>query len=292
MKSSLQKSSLIVATAVATLIALTLSNTASAQSQAGPVGDAVTGFLDGFTPAASSYRLADVEAMYEANSKGPLGGFFAKGFTRTFTILGGWNFATSDLPTDIVGTDQSPLTFDLAEPLSLLVTEEDLESKDTGYAISAAMGRRHSRTLRSEIELAIRENNLVGSTGGFVSSNIDVEARAISLMKNVLFELPTQTRFTPYAGVGIGISFVEVEAESRTSASGDLFNSLSTDNEVAEDDTAFTYQFIGGLSTRINQAADFVVEYRFLGTGEIQLDGIGELPYSANNLFLGLKLEY
>ena len=36
-----------------------------------------------------------VDQLYRENAQRPLGGLFAKGFTRTMTLLGGWNFANS-----------------------------------------------------------------------------------------------------------------------------------------------------------------------------------------------------
>ena len=53
-----------------------------------------------------------------------------------------------------------------------------------------------------------------------------------------------------------------------------------------------SYQFIGGVSTRVNRAMDFVVEYRFFGTSDVELDTLGTAPYLVNNLFMGVKLEY
>ncbi len=239
-----------------------------------------------FVPVASSYRISDVQAMYEANARRPLGGLFAKGFTRTFTLMGGWNFADTELPA--LSAPGSPTTSSFRAPVAgpaLLPSPENNghELKDTGFVISGAMGRRHSNRLRSEIEFAIRENDLSTSQPSFFGSDLSAEVRAYSLMKNVIVELPTQTRFTPYGGAGIGISWVDVEA---------AVSSIPESGSLDENDTAFTWQAIGGVSTIINKATDFVVEYRYLGTGEVELDSIGELPYQANNLFLGLKLEY
>lgn len=268
MRISLQEIAQI--TTAATLIVLTLSSSVSAQT-------------------------SEVDAMYEANSTRPLGGLFAKGFTRTFTLLGGWNFAAADLPGEItsigqldsvdVGSTATNLTLPLEE-LSLIFLPENEESRDTGFAISAAMGRRHSHRLRSEIEFAVRENEFNRSLPGFIATDLEADVNVYSLMKNVIFEMPNQTRFTPYAGAGIGISWLDIDAETT------VFDSTTTTSELSENDTALTYQAIGGVSTRVNQAMDFVVEYRFLGTGDIEVDTLGSAPYQVNNLFLGLKLEY
>lgn len=266
MRISLQKFFQI--TTAATLLALTLSSSVSAQ-------------------------MSEVDAMYEANSTRPLGGLFAKGFTRTFTLLGGANFATAEVLSDFPGQPPSGTITTNFPGASLSERREEIT--DSGYAISGAMGRRHSKRLRSEIEFAIRGNELstssfpeLPSTGLTIAprDGLSADVRAYSLMKNVIFELPNRTRFTPYGGAGIGISWIDVDVTRLP-----FFNTTTAD-EISEDDTALTYQAIGGVSAQVNQAMDFVVEYRFLGTGEIEFDSIGNLPYQVSNLFLGMKLEY
>ncbi len=259
MKISLQKFCRITATAA--LIVLSLNSITSAQTN-------------------------EVDAMYQANSTRPLGGLFAKEFTRTFTLLGGWNFATADLPGDFAAVGNPIVSNGSPQNLSLIFPSEDQEANDTGFAISAAMGRRHSNRLRSEIEFAIRENELSRNIPGFIATDLAADLRAYSLMKNVIFELPNQTRFTPYAGAGIGISWIDIDATTT------VFGNTTNTSEASENDTVLTYQAIGGVSTRVNQSTDFVVEYRFLGTGDIEVDTLGSAPYHVNNLFLGLKLEY
>ena len=226
----------------------------------------VGGSSDVFEPIHGSYGLDDVEAMYEANSYKPLGGFFAKGFTRTLTVMGGFN----ELSTN---NDAGSL-------------DGVFDDTTTGYAVSAAMGRRHSKKLRSEFEFAARGNNLTTSSPASVFlTEADANVNAYSLMKNVFFELDNSSRFTPYGGFGIGLSYVDVD--SVVISGGDSVF------EIEDDDTVFTYQAIGGVSARITKTTDFVVEYRFLGTTDVELGSIGqELPYLANNLFLGFKLEY
>ena len=260
--------------AIAALFALATITAASAQT-----GD----IFDSFTRGASAYQTNEVEALYEANSQLPLGGFFAKGFTRTFTLLGGGNFTAADLPGG------------LGEVVPNLASSSLLEqdTNDVGYVISLAMGRRHNRQLRSEFEFAIRGNDLDLSLPGVFPTDIESDVNAYSLMKNVIFDFPNQSRFTPYVGAGLGISLVEVEAQISTSVDVLLLGPTTpAPTEVSEEDAALTYQFIGGVATRVNRAMDLVVEYRFLGTSDIELDTLGSAPYLVNNLFLGVKLEY
>ena len=254
---------------------------------------AQTGNLfESFTEGAAVYETNEVEAMYSENAELPLGGFFAKRFTRTFTLLGGANFTAGDFPGESVGFLPAPAT---GSPLTEIVSD----TNDVGYVISGAMGRRHNQRLRSEIELAVRGNDFDGffrndiTTPGNIpfssSSPTDFEGNlnAYSLMKNVIFDFPNQSRFTPYLGAGVGISYVEVETEE-----SNFISSTSTPLELSEEDTVFSYQFIGGVAARVNHATDFIVEYRFFGTTDVEFEALGSTPYRVNNLFLGVKLEY
>ena len=218
-----------------------------------------------------------VNELYNNNAKKPLRGLFAQGFTRTLTVLGGANFLNSiegdgNLLGSIPGGGSLPST--------------TLES-ETGYAISFAFGRRHNHRLRSEIELALRENDssfefepsAVGDIlGTSLSSDDEDEIRAYSIMKNFIWGFENASRLTPYVGAGLGWSYIDLDAPSVG---------------IDEGTGAFSYQAIGGVARSLNNAAEFIVEYRFFGTAEVDLGGI-ETPitYNAHNLFLGVKFEY
>ena len=232
-----------------------------------------------------------VNAMYQENAQLPLGGLFAPRFTRTLTILGGLNFPTDSVNEDLVSSGFLP---DNNGPVL-----QTREIDDTGYAISFAFGRRHSHTLRSEIEVAVRGNDInvfdnslsLPVIGAPVppdnESERDGSITTTSLMKNFIHEFGGGDggRFTPYAGVGLGISYVDVEFGEASSLDGEPFSQ--------DDATLFTYQAIGGVATRINSAADFIVEYRFLGTSEVEFNGVDDaFTYNTNNLFFGVKFEY
>lgn len=235
------------------------------------------------SPALVGDALIDpVDRLYKENAERPLGGLFAKGFTRTMTLLGGWNFANS------IDANQSAI-----DPLlGFSLPTADSIDLDDGYAISFAFGRRHSHRLRSEIELAVRENDLSinSPTGalenlfqsaivdGTVANRQEDSVRAYSVMKNFIFERDNASRFTPYVGAGLGWSYLDVEAPSAG---------------IDEGIGAFSYQGIGGVATRLNKATDFIVEYRFLSTSNVDLETADQsVVYRTHNLFMGLKLEY
>ena len=228
---------------------------------------------------------ADRDALYSSNAQRPLGGLFAPGFTRTLTLLGGVNYPSASINEDFF-QDTGDVPLDVGSFGSFDVD-------DSGYALSFAFGRRHSYTLRSEIEVAFRNNNINRVTEledatvpglSELNGDRDGSINATSIMKNFIFDFKNESRFTPYAGFGIGISYVDIE----------LGESISADGERTFQDGggAFTYQAIGGVAMNLREAWDLIVEYRFLGTTEVDFGPEDSFAYNANSLFFGMKFEY
>lgn len=236
----------------------------------------------------------EIDAMYDRNSQGPLGGLFAADFTRTLTVLGGFNFPSDSITG--LGEGDGGGAAEL-----LLATDNDRRIDDSGYAISFAFGRRHSRKLRSEIEVAFRSNDINGAgspldfAGDDFDAAIDVgegsqaqrdgTINATSLLKNFIIDFENDTRFTPYVGAGLGLSYVDIEFGQTDSPDGEA--------TFQDGQALFSYQAIGGVATELNSFTDFIVEYRFLGTSEVEFTGLNEsLTYNTSTLFLGAKFEY
>ena len=251
-------------------VALTAFSFASSEAAAQSVGQS---WFDG-----GSYNSqSEVDAMYRSNAQRPLGGLFAPNFTRTLTILGGVNFLSDSTATDFTGQgDVFPAVIGSPAPR---------EVDDNGYAISFAFGRRHSHILRSEIEVAVRGNEINQLMGDGSGSTKDGNLTATSLMKNFIIDFENNSRFTPYVGAGLGLSYIDVEFGEASSIDGEA--------NGGDDQTLFSYQAIGGVAMELNTVADFIVEYRFLGTSEVEFEGLGqELTYNTSSLFLGVKFEY
>lgn len=270
------------------VVAVTLSGIGSSSSFAQQSGG--QSWFDG-----GSYQSQqEVDAMYQRNAQGPLGGLFAADFTRTLTVLGGVNFPSQGLSDQIAG--------DGGVAAAVINPTSSRSIDDSGYAISFAFGRRHSRKLRSEIEVAFRSNDINRSGGLFAldagavdasvaavgDSNIqqrDGTVNATSLMKNFIIDFENDTRFTPYVGAGLGLSYVDVEFGESSSADGEA--------TFQDGQGLFSYQAIGGVATELNSFTDFIVEYRFLGTSEVEFEGLNQsLSYNTSTLFLGVKFEY
>ena len=220
------------------------------------------------------------QALYTSNAERPLGGLFAPGFTRTMTLLGGVNYPSAGVE-DIL--EPEVVSFlSVISPTSPAAGSLD----DSGYALSFAFGRRHSRVLRSEIEVAFRSNDINQTLSVFnpdmsfsTSEESDGSVNATSIMKNFIRDFQNDTLFTPYVGVGIGLSYIDVEFGESTSLDGEA--------TFQDGEGAFSYQAIGGVATKLNSFSDFVIEYRFLGTSEIDFDGLNDtFAYNTSTLFL------
>jgi OOP family OmpA-OmpF porin len=90
--------------------------------------------------------------------------------------------------------------------------------------------------------------------------------------------------WTPYAGAGIGIAFLDGN-----------FQTAVLDLEI--DDQEFAYQFMAGGSKSLSSSVDLFLEYRYFATTEFDLVNntpvppiqFGEDAYEANNLFVGFR---
>ena len=188
---------------------------------------------------------------------------------RTLTILGGIE----------VGSDPSGIGF--AEFFD--VADEDLER----YALSLAIGRRHRNWLRTETELAFRSHNdafaLTDGFGGLLAEASDTDV--VSLMRNVILEWNNNSRFTPYGGMGIGVSYVNADSAIITAGGGALI-------AVNDNDTVFSWQAIAGVATKVRSNLDFVFEYRYFATSDITLDFFDSGEFVAQNLFFGARLHF
>lgn len=139
---------------------------------------------------------------------------------------------------------------DLAYDPAIAAPAPLADVKDTdlgdGLSLSGAIGYQYART-RTELEYRRMQASIdsVAYSGGLVIApgpvvNDDLEVQA--LMSNVYFDLVNKSRFTPYAGLGVGGARIE--------------------NELGERDAVFAYQGRAGveaaLGAKLSVGAEFV----------------------------------
>lgn len=160
---------------------------------------------------------------------------------------------------------------------------DNIESK-TGWGLGGYGGYAWGNGIRTEAELAYRHaeaDKVTGTNAGAVGGGI----HNMALMGNVLYDIDTGTRITPYVGAGIGASNVDAD-------------NLRTVNGATLDDDriAFAYQGIAGASLDLDGGWDFTADYRYFGTPDVKFKsnaGVrGETENYSHNLMLGVRYTF
>ncbi len=121
---------------------------------------------------------------------------------------------------------------------------------ENGFAGSIAAGYDFANPMRMEIELFGHKNDLdLFSHDTAYNDFNDGDLKTRSLMINGLYDVDTGSAWTPFAGLGIGISKLDINDPG--------FNSSESDN-------AFTYQFISGVAYAFNEQWSMDAQYRYL----------------------------
>ncbi len=156
---------------------------------------------------------------------------------------------------------------------------------ETGYTVSAALGRRFGNRLRGEIELAYQSNDidthrnvqaggipldnqdvgvlisgapLQGATVGTVVDDGRGSVESTFLTANLYYDFNQLGAFTPYVGGGIGVAQVKVDY------------SPSGVGIVDDEDTVLAYQLVAGGSFELNDRTALFAQYRYRGTEEVE----------------------
>jgi OmpA-OmpF porin, OOP family len=131
-----------------------------------------------------------------------------------------------------------------------LFTVPDSISFDTGWSVLATVGYGFDQHWRLELEGGYRSNDvdLITAASGFYTSSSG-DLTQISLMANVLFDVPLTDRLDFTVGAGAGAVYAEFDGPF---ASGD------------DSDVNFAYQGIAGLSYAITDRLDLTLTYRYL----------------------------
>jgi opacity protein-like surface antigen len=152
-------------------------------------------------------------------------------------------------------------------------------SMDTGWMIEAATGFSHGSGFRGELALGYRSNDFDEiEISGFGSADISGDIWALTTMANGYFDIHLDrlgldgmfwSRMTPFVGGGVGVAFLEV--------GGDL---------GSENDVAFAYQGLGGMSYSINSQWDGTLTYSYFSALDPKFNGVG-FDYDSHNVLAG-----
>ena len=127
-------------------------------------------------------------------------------------------------------------------------------SSNTGLAITGVVGYQFpALPVRAELELGYTRNAVDQVAVSGTSVDASGHASAWSGLVNVLYDIPTGTRFSPYIGAGAGVS--------RLKANVSTDSLLLTD--VNDSATVFTYQGKAGVAYALTDSLSLDVGYTY-----------------------------
>ena len=147
---------------------------------------------------------------------------------------------------------------------------------DTGYGVNAALGYRFRNNLRLEAEFSYGSNR-IRELGLEIPARTFKARGAITTLSgllNLYYDIPTNSRFEPYIGGGIGASRIAAENISLIYPGTNI-----SSEEITASSTALVYQLRAGVAYNIDSRTTSALGYRYFNA-----DGIG-----SHNIELGLR---
>jgi opacity protein-like surface antigen len=167
----------------------------------------------------------------------------------------------------------------------------DLDLK-RGWMIGRAWGRQINCNWRAEFETSYRSNSasdfeLSDATLGLSNGRLNVMSGMVNVIRDFR-PMGRNDQIRPYAGVGAGVAFVDLEA-TLPGAPATFFDSR---------DSTFAYQFIAGVSHKIRNCVDLYGEYRYYGMDKFCVEttplnsptSCDEALLSQHNFLFGMRV--
>lgn len=164
-------------------------------------------------------------------------------------------------------------------------------NQNDGWTIGGGIGQRIRRRLRGEIEWSYRNATLntaeiVVNNVPQANANLDGEINVYRSTSNLFFDFNPGGRFNAYFGGGVGVGFVDIDAQEPT-----------TPVEARLQTSSFVYQGIVGMSARVKPCVEVFVDYRYSGTDRLELDANSpagtldmDVDITSNDIFVGLRI--
>ncbi|MEO0869433.1 MAG: P44/Msp2 family outer membrane protein [Cyanobacteria bacterium J06642_11] len=149
---------------------------------------------------------------------------------------------------------------------------------DTRFGINGAAGYRFDDA-RIEFEVAYT-NNSVGSVtvNDLAEIPIDGNIESAQFMVNGYYDIPTNSRFSPYIGGGVGVATLNAnDVETNIPGIGDL--------ALDDSGASFVFQVKAGVGYEINDQASAFLGYRLHGLPGQNFDAFGA-DFDADTVFV------
>lgn len=161
----------------------------------------------------------------------------------------------------------------------------DIIKYHTGWGVSGSGGYMWGNGIRTEAEIAYRHSGVDEVTGTGAGPVNDGTMHNVSFMGNVLYDIETGTRFTPYVGAGIGLG-VPTADEIRTVNGQQLDSTRPT----------FAYQAIGGVEAAMDDNWSVTADYRYYRTLDEKYhtnsDDHATTDNASHNILVGLRYKF
>ena len=157
---------------------------------------------------------------------------------------------------------------------------------DTGYLGNVTVGAYLDdiRVFRLELEGLYTSSDVNGVSGASAAGTVSNTAA----MFNALYDVRTGTDWTPYFGVGIGYSLVDVDSFTTPAGSPTL---------IDDNDGVFAWQIKAGVAYQFSPSWSVNVQYRFFNAENpsfINVNGVavdGD-PIRSNNAEVGFRFHF
>src|SRR4051812_42927694 len=168
---------------------------------------------------------------------------------------------------------------------------------DSGYSLTGALGMRLDPRVRLEVELADHRQHInsffvkigIVRPSGPIFPNVDTPARGSfdfsTLFANLIVDVPSGTRVTPFIGGGVGV----VRAK---------FNGIdigADKNRIDDSATALGAQILVGVSAPLSSNLDLLFSYRYTGNvtnldlPNVQRTDRFDYRYQTHSFLIGLR---
>jgi hypothetical protein len=165
----------------------------------------------------------------------------------------------------------------------------DLEN---GWLVGHGYGRQLSSCWRGEFETSYRNNSTADferadvSVSGDTAGRLRLRSGMLNVIRDLNFGGGNCNAWRPYAGVGGGVAFIDLEAADPVVGSLDARTST------------FAYQLMFGAAKKVRSCVDVYGEYRFYGTNTFCVDtltpnlvaGTTEANIGQHNFLFGLRV--
>ena len=167
--------------------------------------------------------------------------------------------------------------------------DSDTES-DLGYELEFGTQIKNWRLGFSYGKTEPKQDNVsaeIAASGVGVVGSIDPKPSydVKSYMFNVYRDFPNEGKFTPYVGIGVGSTSIELQTYTTTIDGTDV---------VVTDDgrDLFTWDIKGGVTYSLSENTDLYGEVVYLHTDSFDEDGINYDSITSTNLMAGIKFNF